>query len=124
MNLNKTKGNDHPRKSRSGVRLLLCMLVIMAVVFSSTACSINVGGIGLEITSVDKNGNVTATVTLSDINRDEFTARQDNQLNSISIYYAYTEAKAEALAKNYAGIAPGHTVSVLQLRMTVSAASI
>ena len=105
MNLNKTKRNDHPWKSRSGVRLLLCMLLIMAVVFSSTACSITVAGIGLEITSVDKNGNVTATVTLSDINRTNFLQIEGNELSRIAIYYAFTEAKAAALA-DYAGIAP------------------
>jgi hypothetical protein len=113
MNLNKMKGNDHPWKSRSGVRLLLCMLVIMAVVFSSTACSINVAGIGLEITSVDRNGNVNATVTLSNINRGEFLSNSYNGLTRIAIYYAYTEAKAAALA-DYARIVPGSTINVLQ----------
>lgn len=105
MNLNKMRGNGQPQKKRSGVRLLLSMLVIMSVVFLLTACSISVGDIGFEITSIDNDGNVTATVTLSNINRDNFL-EADNHLDSISIYYAYTEAKAAALAY-YAGINPG-----------------
>ena len=67
-----------------------------------------------EITSVDKNGNVNATVTLSDINREQFLSHNDNKLNKISIYYACTKAKAAALA-DYARIVPnGSTINVLQ----------
>ena len=58
MNLNKMRGNGQPQKKRSGVRLLLSMLVIMSVVFLLTACSISVGDIGFEITSIDNDGNV------------------------------------------------------------------
>lgn len=110
MNLNKMRGNGQPQKKRAGVRLLLSMLVIMSVVFLLTACSISVGDIGFEITSIDNDGNVTATVTLSNINRDNFL-ETDNHLDSISIYYAYTEAKAAALAY-YASINPGGSVNV------------
>ena len=113
MNLNKMRGNGQPQKRCSGVRLILSMLVIMAMAFSLAACSITVGGISLEITSIDSNGNVNATVTLSDINRADFLSNSNNALSNISIYYAYTEAKAAELA-DYAGSNPGSTVSVLQ----------
>ncbi len=107
------RGNGQPQKRCSGVRLILSMLVIMAMAFSLAACSITIGGISLEITSIDSNGNVNATVTLSDINRAEFLSNSNNALSNISIYYAYTEAKAAELA-DYAGKDPGSTVSVLQ----------
>ena len=102
MNTSENRGIGALKKR--GFRLLFCAVGLMAVLFVA-GCSIASKDISLTDISVDDNGQVTATVTLSNIDLNNFKSKGDNTLRTIDVYYAYTAEKKAAL-KGYAGKDP------------------
>jgi hypothetical protein len=106
MDTNTKKRNGLMAKKHSVFRSLLGAAGITAAVLLSTGCSIQSSDIGLTDISINDSNQVTATVTIDNIDIENFKTG-DTTLSTIRLYYAYTDDKKSALEdSNVAGKDP------------------